>query len=203
MHPKYPNVFSPIKLGPVELKNRFYSSPHAVPMNILGKPTDDYIDYNVARARGGCGLIVLTMAVNGRAAELPTHYPPKKILPRFAHSQMPYMKPTARSSASLGTSGDAAGQWQPLQSSGPRAHSFGVQFNYLYKGVATRAMSKREIRGLLDSFRQSTDESACGGIRRSDAARVAWRADRAVSIPVLQPAHGRIWRLARKPNAPA
>ena len=25
MHAKYPNVFSPIKLGPIELRNRFYS----------------------------------------------------------------------------------------------------------------------------------------------------------------------------------
>ena len=66
MHPKYPNVFSPIKLGPVELPNRFYSSPHAVPMNILGKPTDDFIHYNVARTRGGCGLLILSMAAHGR-----------------------------------------------------------------------------------------------------------------------------------------
>lgn len=32
MHPKYPIMFSPIKLGPIELPNRFYMSLHAVPI---------------------------------------------------------------------------------------------------------------------------------------------------------------------------
>src|SRR5688572_26395931 len=66
MHAKYPKVFSPIKLGPIELRNRFYSSPHAVPMNILGKPTDGFVHYNVARAKGGCGLIILSMSAHER-----------------------------------------------------------------------------------------------------------------------------------------
>ena len=30
MHPKYPHVFSPMKLGPVEIENRFYFAPHGV-----------------------------------------------------------------------------------------------------------------------------------------------------------------------------
>ena len=30
MHAKYPNVFNPIKLGPVEIPNRFFFSPHGV-----------------------------------------------------------------------------------------------------------------------------------------------------------------------------
>ena len=62
MHPKYPNIFKPIKLGPIELRNRFYASPQSMPLNILGKPTDDFIHYNVTRAKGGVGLIFLSMA---------------------------------------------------------------------------------------------------------------------------------------------
>jgi hypothetical protein len=66
VHPKYPKVFSPITLGPIELRNRFYSSPHAVPMTIGSKPSDDYIHYNVARVKGGCSLIILSMTAHGR-----------------------------------------------------------------------------------------------------------------------------------------
>ena len=29
---KYPHVFSPIKIGPVEVRNRFYFSPHGTPL---------------------------------------------------------------------------------------------------------------------------------------------------------------------------
>ena len=32
VHLKYPNVFTPVRLGPVELRNRFYMSPHSVLM---------------------------------------------------------------------------------------------------------------------------------------------------------------------------
>ena len=27
-HPRYPNVFSPIRLGPVEVPSRFFFAPH-------------------------------------------------------------------------------------------------------------------------------------------------------------------------------
>lgn len=53
---KYPHVFSPIRLGPVEIKNRFYFSPHGVPYQTAMGPTDAFAAYYVERARGGCGL---------------------------------------------------------------------------------------------------------------------------------------------------
>ena len=78
MHPRYPNVFRPIKLGPVELKNRFYSSPQSMPHNTAGKPTDDFIAYNAARAEGGCGLIMVSMACSTRGRSVqPSPHPPE------------------------------------------------------------------------------------------------------------------------------
>ena len=67
MHPKYPRIFSPIKLGPIELSNRFYMSPHSVPMAVGTKPSDDFIHYYVARVKGGCGLVMLAATLHGRA----------------------------------------------------------------------------------------------------------------------------------------
>ena len=49
MHAKHPRIFSPLKLGPVELPIRFHMSPRAVPMAVGSKPSDDFIHYNVAR----------------------------------------------------------------------------------------------------------------------------------------------------------
>ena len=59
MHPKYPNIFKPIKIGPIEIANRFYQSPHVNPLtNFDGGPTDDYIAYVIQRVKGGCGLVL-------------------------------------------------------------------------------------------------------------------------------------------------
>ena len=69
MHPKYPHVFKPIKLGPVEVPNRFFFSPHGVHLTVGSKPTNDYVAYQAARARGnGAGLIICSMTVTEAGA---------------------------------------------------------------------------------------------------------------------------------------
>ncbi|WP_281689556.1 FAD-dependent oxidoreductase [Pseudonocardia thermophila] len=62
----YPTVFSPLRIGPVEVRNRLYLGPHAVGINVpdpdLGSgfhlPAPSVADYYVERAREGVGLIV-------------------------------------------------------------------------------------------------------------------------------------------------
>ncbi len=53
------NLFSPLKLGPVELRNRIVSTAHQTTLVHHHLPTDDFVAYHEARARGGAGLIVL------------------------------------------------------------------------------------------------------------------------------------------------
>ena len=53
----YPNLFSPITIGPVQLRNRIVSTGHHTNL-ASGHPTDDLIAYQRARAQGGVGLIV-------------------------------------------------------------------------------------------------------------------------------------------------
>jgi 2,4-dienoyl-CoA reductase-like NADH-dependent reductase (Old Yellow Enzyme family) len=54
-------VFSPIRLGPVEVPNRVVRTGHGTG---LTNPyaTDDFIAYHAARAKGGCGLTILGAA---------------------------------------------------------------------------------------------------------------------------------------------
>jgi 2,4-dienoyl-CoA reductase (NADPH2) len=62
-------LFDPIKLGPVEIKNRVVLSPMAVgDGSPEGYPTEQTIAFNVARARGGVGLIVLGGCVSTERA---------------------------------------------------------------------------------------------------------------------------------------
>jgi 2,4-dienoyl-CoA reductase-like NADH-dependent reductase (Old Yellow Enzyme family)/thioredoxin reductase len=54
-----PHLFTPLRLGPVELPNRIVSTAHQTTLVHDHLPTDDFVAYHEARARGGAGLIVL------------------------------------------------------------------------------------------------------------------------------------------------
>ena len=54
---KYTNMFSPIKLGRMEIKNRVFMSPHG--MVGLGIGTEQQVGYFEARAKGGAGFMVI------------------------------------------------------------------------------------------------------------------------------------------------
>ena len=68
---KYPNVMKPIQIGPVEVSNRLYMSPHAIPLTAGSAhgsmvPSADYARYFEERARGGIGLIFHSMSAFAR-----------------------------------------------------------------------------------------------------------------------------------------
>jgi 2,4-dienoyl-CoA reductase-like NADH-dependent reductase (Old Yellow Enzyme family)/thioredoxin reductase len=52
-------LFSPLRIGQVELPNRIVSTAHQTTLVHESLPTDDFVAYHEARARGGTGLIVL------------------------------------------------------------------------------------------------------------------------------------------------
>lgn len=54
----FPTLFSPVRLGPVEVRNRIVSTGHDTNLPAAGAVTDALIAYHGARARGGVGLIV-------------------------------------------------------------------------------------------------------------------------------------------------
>jgi 2,4-dienoyl-CoA reductase-like NADH-dependent reductase (Old Yellow Enzyme family)/thioredoxin reductase len=53
------HLFQPLRLGPVELPNRLVSTAHQTTLVHDHLPTDDFVAYHEARARGGAGLIVM------------------------------------------------------------------------------------------------------------------------------------------------
>ena len=58
MSVQFPNLFSPIKIGPRTVKNRIVSTGHLTGYAVDNMFTDRLIAYHRARARGGVGLIV-------------------------------------------------------------------------------------------------------------------------------------------------
>jgi 2,4-dienoyl-CoA reductase-like NADH-dependent reductase (Old Yellow Enzyme family)/thioredoxin reductase len=55
-------LFEPLALGPVEIPNRVVSTAHQTTLVSDHLPTDDFVAYHEARARGGVGMIVLEAA---------------------------------------------------------------------------------------------------------------------------------------------
>ncbi len=53
------SLFSPLRVGPVELQNRIVSTAHQTTLVADHLPTADFVAYHEARARGGVGLIVM------------------------------------------------------------------------------------------------------------------------------------------------
>ena len=54
----FPYLFSPLKVGSVELKNRIVFTGHATNLTVDGHPNDELVAYQRARAKGGAGLVV-------------------------------------------------------------------------------------------------------------------------------------------------
>jgi 2,4-dienoyl-CoA reductase-like NADH-dependent reductase (Old Yellow Enzyme family)/thioredoxin reductase len=67
------HLFSPLRLGPVELQNRIVSTAHQTTLVRDHLPTDDFVAYHEARARGGTGLIVLEATAVDQSGVLTGH----------------------------------------------------------------------------------------------------------------------------------
>ena len=67
------HLFSPLRLGPVELQNRIVSTAHQTTLVRDHLPTDDFVAYHDARARGGAGLIVLEATAVDQSGVLTGH----------------------------------------------------------------------------------------------------------------------------------
>jgi len=68
-----PHLFSPLRVGPVELQNRIVSTAHQTTLVHDHLPTDDFVAYHEARAAGGTGLIVLEATAVHESGRLTPH----------------------------------------------------------------------------------------------------------------------------------
>ncbi len=69
----FPQLFSPLAIGGVTLRNRIVSTGHDTVMAENGLVTDQLVAYHEARAAGGVGLIVLQVAAVHPTAEYTSH----------------------------------------------------------------------------------------------------------------------------------
>jgi 2,4-dienoyl-CoA reductase-like NADH-dependent reductase (Old Yellow Enzyme family) len=71
--PAFVNLFSPLHIGTVWLKNRIVSTGHDTVMSHDGHITDQLVAYHEARAAGGAGLVVVQVAGVHPSAKYTSH----------------------------------------------------------------------------------------------------------------------------------
>jgi mycofactocin system FadH/OYE family oxidoreductase 2 len=59
MATSFPRLFSPLRLGPREARNRIVSTPHTTGFGVGGFPQERWLAYEREKARGGAGTIMM------------------------------------------------------------------------------------------------------------------------------------------------
>jgi 2,4-dienoyl-CoA reductase-like NADH-dependent reductase (Old Yellow Enzyme family)/thioredoxin reductase len=156
VHPKYPNVFNPIKIGPVELPNRYYFSPHGLPLTVGCGPSNDLVAYCTERVKdGGCGLVILSCTVHERGRHYqPCPYPKQSIASFRALADAVHTK-GGKIFAQLWYNWNAPGHWQPLAPAAPTLAPSVSQYAYGGMSGATRSVTREDIRMMGECHRQA------------------------------------------------
>ena len=164
MHPKYPHVFSPIRLGPVEIPTRFFFAPHGSSLSAGAKPSDDLVAYSAERVRGGgCGLVIVALVAHERGrTRQPSPHPPENIA-AFRVMADAIHEAGGKIFGQIFYWWGGAGQWQPLSPPAPSMGPSTRQFGYSDRTVSTHAMSREEIRGMHAAVRQSAAHLKAAG----------------------------------------
>jgi 2,4-dienoyl-CoA reductase-like NADH-dependent reductase (Old Yellow Enzyme family)/pyruvate/2-oxoglutarate dehydrogenase complex dihydrolipoamide dehydrogenase (E3) component len=158
---KYPNVFSPISLGPVEIPNRIYMSPHGIPIEAQSpdadsaQPSVNRIYYFAERAAGGTGLIIHSTQIAPGPAQTnlaesiaqPEHVPSYRRVAEAVHGH------GSKIMAEIWYVNWLPKRWEVL---GPLAPAIGPSATQnLYMPWVRREMTKHEIDRMIDVYRTS------------------------------------------------
>jgi len=162
MSVQFPNLFSPIKLGPKTVKNRIMSPGHLTGLAVDNKITDRLIAYHVARAKGGLGIIVTASTsvhpsydlFRGSGMHIYNH--DDSIIPqlqKLADAVHEYDTVILEQISHGGAAG-VSGPMLPLLSPSTDI--------YETKCEMTRAMEKDEIKEIVQSFGQAARRAQAG-----------------------------------------
>ncbi|POX55134.1 oxidoreductase [Streptomyces sp. Ru71] len=152
---RFPHLFSPLRIGPVTIRNRILSSGHDTVLVREGEVTEELIAYHEARARGGAGLIVLQVSGVHASARYTTHVlmaTDDTCVPGYAKLAQAVHRHGAKVFGQLfhpgreileSKDGSAPVAWAPSATPSERFH------------VMPRAMTEPEIHEVLDGYGQA------------------------------------------------
>jgi 2,4-dienoyl-CoA reductase-like NADH-dependent reductase (Old Yellow Enzyme family)/NADPH-dependent 2,4-dienoyl-CoA reductase/sulfur reductase-like enzyme len=162
---KYPHVFAPLAIGPVEVRNRIYIPPHGTSMEApvpgysgpgYNVPAAQAAHYFAERAAGGVALIFESMQVGPSARQQPyvaiSPWLPEAV-PSFARVAELVHEQGAKIMAEIWYSTTRPSPWEVL---GPEAPTFGAsQIQHWMAPSVRYEMRKPDIRRLLGEYAQT------------------------------------------------
>lgn len=155
-------LFSPLALGPVEIRNRIVSTSHQTSLVHDHLPTADLIAYHEARARGGAGLICVEATATHHTGLLTAHtiggYLPE-IVPVFQRLSDAVHAHGAKIMVQLFHGGREVIASPPRPAAVAPSSVPSPRFK-----SEPRALSRREIREMIDGYRQAAVHASLGGI---------------------------------------
>lgn len=159
MSERYPRAFSPIKLGPVEISNRVYFSPHGSLMS--ERMGDDWLWYCLERAEDGLGLIIqstyLSPAIRPGVRSLFS----EKSIPAFARAADMLHEYDTKIFAEIFYSPLMPGTWEYSAPARPTlGPSVAQQFDRFAVG---REMSREEIKAMHAAFSRCAANARSAG----------------------------------------
>ena len=183
---KYQNLFKPIKLGPIEIKNRIGLAPMNLYFSSIdGSASEQQMAYYAARAKGGCGLLVTEGIRTSMEGVNRTYYANLRLCEVDWQKQLSELFETVhcfgakifvQSNAGQGPSGSSARGFQPYAAS---AIAFELQKENLpkamipriergdvylrYKGDIPRPMTIEEIHRDTEDWVKSCKMAAVAG----------------------------------------
>lgn len=167
MSTQFPHLFSPLRIGPVESRNRVIFGAHftmfSEPARVWGEPGffgARYGRYLAERARGGAGVIIAGQA----QVHLTTAYQmannaiawDEEAIPHFEDVTAPIHRHGALAFLQLAHNGGVNfGSWSKLPVWAPSAVANSTE--------PPKALERHEIHQLVDSFARSAANAAAGG----------------------------------------
>ncbi len=165
MHPDYPHLFSPIRLGGVEVSNRVCHVPTDISSaNADGSVNARVIAYHEEIAKGGCGLIIVGASTPDRSTGRPTvtcvSVDEDPLIPGLAELAEAMHRHGARCAVQIQHPGRQSA-WprknlvsasdQVVDIPGSAGHEV-VYAEDVAKGKSVRAMTAEEIYDLVEKF---------------------------------------------------
>ena len=155
--PKFPNLFSPLQVGPIRLRNRVLVTAHVPRLADNNIPGDRYAAYHRARARGGVALQITgatpVHSTSGRSAANALENTDDRIIPGYrvlseaVHSEGGrILAQLAHFGASITSNQPGLPLWSPSD--------IGSELNRM----VPHAMTGSEIREVVDAFGEAKDQ---------------------------------------------
>jgi len=151
-HP-YPNLFAPLKIRGMTVKNRIMSAPNMLFHTVDGRPTDFYISYIEHKARGGAGIVNLgeVCACDG-GNHTPWTKPIADNMPLFGEMAAAIHEHDAAASVELTHGGERI---KPQYNTTTRF--LGPVDAIGMNGVKINAMTERDMEYVANSFADTTE----------------------------------------------